>query len=50
MVENVQPAALAIIGVFLGVSTFFIALRVGARVLQYKSDGTWDRLIIWGKF
>jgi len=49
MVETAQPAALAIIGVFLGVSTFFIALRIWARVLQYKSDGNWDRLIAWGR-
>ncbi|KFY90469.1 hypothetical protein V500_05168 [Pseudogymnoascus sp. VKM F-4518 (FW-2643)] len=47
MVDTQQPAALAIIGVSLFLSTVFFALRVGARILQLKTERHYDSLIKW---
>lgn len=49
MVDTLQPAALAIIGVSLFLSTVFFALRVGARILQLKTDRNYDSLIKWSE-
>ncbi|OBT65874.1 hypothetical protein VE03_05433 [Pseudogymnoascus sp. 23342-1-I1] len=47
MVDTLQPAALAIIGVSLFLSTVFFALRVGARILQLKTEKHYDHFIKW---
>ncbi|KAL5352101.1 hypothetical protein ACLOAV_002046 [Pseudogymnoascus australis] len=47
MVDTLQPAALAIIGVSLFLSTVFFALRVCARILQLKTERHYDSLIKW---
>lgn len=49
MVDTQQPAALAIIGVSLFLSTVFFSLRVGARILQLKTERHYDSLIKWSK-
>jgi hypothetical protein len=49
MVDTLQPAALAIIGVSLFLSTVFFALRIGARILQVRTERHYDKLIKWSK-
>jgi hypothetical protein len=49
MVDTQQPEALAIIGVFLGVSTFFVFLRIWARAISWQNEGHFDTLMMWSK-
>jgi hypothetical protein len=49
MVDTQQPEALAIIGVFLSITTIFAALRIWARVIGCKNGIRWDSYIMWSK-
>lgn len=49
MVDTKQPEALAIISVFLSISTIFAALRIWARIIGCKNGIPWDSYIMWSK-
>lgn len=49
MVDTKQPEALAVIGIFLGVSTLFVVLRICARVIAWQNEGRFDKLMMWSK-
>src|ERR1700712_3593739 len=49
VVDTMQPVAYAIIGTFLGISTFFLALRVWSRIIMWK-EANRDAMMLWSKY